>query len=46
MDVIERTWGGGALNVLFDAYREMRPWRQDGDVQDVYDRVMTLMATR
>ncbi|GAB2957613.1 helix-turn-helix transcriptional regulator [Saccharothrix stipae] len=46
MDVIELTWGGGGLNVLFDACREMRPWRQEGDVQDVYDRVMTLMATK
>lgn len=46
MDVIELTWGGGGLNVLFDACREMRPWRQQGDVQDVFDRVMALMATK
>jgi hypothetical protein len=46
MDVIELTWGGGGLNLLFDACREMQPWRHDTHVQDVYDRVMTLMATR
>ncbi|MEV8439045.1 helix-turn-helix domain-containing protein [Actinosynnema sp. NPDC051121] len=46
MDVIEATWGGGGLNILFDACREMQPWRREPSVQDVYDRVMTLMATR
>ncbi|MFE2756517.1 helix-turn-helix transcriptional regulator [Actinosynnema sp. NPDC059335] len=46
MDVIELTWGGGGLNILFDACREMQPWRQEPEVQDVYDRVMTLMATK
>ncbi|WP_158842511.1 helix-turn-helix domain-containing protein [Saccharothrix deserti] len=46
MDAIELTWGGGGLNILFDACREMRPWRHDADVQDVHDRVMTLMATK
>ncbi|MBW4720718.1 helix-turn-helix domain-containing protein [Saccharothrix obliqua] len=46
MDVIELTWGGGGLNILFDACREMQPWRQQPEVQDVYDRMMSLMATR
>lgn len=46
MSVIERTWGGGGLNILFDACRELQPWRQESTVQDVYDRVMALMAAR
>ena len=46
MDVIELTWGGGGLNILFDACREMQPWRERTDVQDVHDRMMSLMATR
>lgn len=44
MDVIESTWSGGGLNVLFDTCRELRPWRRETLVQDVQDRVMTLMA--
>jgi transcriptional regulator with XRE-family HTH domain len=46
MDVIELTWGGGGLNILFDSCRELQPWRHEAAVQDVYDRVMSLMATR
>ncbi|MBW4715758.1 hypothetical protein [Saccharothrix obliqua] len=46
MDVIELTWGGGGLNIVFDACREMQPWRQQPEVQNVYDRMMSLMATR
>ncbi|HEX2246152.1 MAG TPA: helix-turn-helix domain-containing protein [Arthrobacter sp.] len=37
VDVTELTWGGGGLNVVFGACRELRPWRQVGAVQDVYD---------
>lgn len=44
IDVIEMTWGGGGLNVVFSAGRELRPWRQVPVVQDVYDRLLTLMA--
>jgi hypothetical protein len=44
VDVIELTWGCGGLNVVFGACRELQPWRQVGAVQDVYDRVMTLIA--
>ncbi|GAA3844086.1 hypothetical protein GCM10022243_08120 [Saccharothrix violaceirubra] len=46
MDVIERTWGGGGLTIMFDACREMRPWRTRTEVQDVHDRMLSLMATR
>ncbi|MGH3917175.1 MAG: helix-turn-helix transcriptional regulator [Pseudonocardiaceae bacterium] len=44
IDVIELTWGGGGLNIVFGACRELQPWRQVAVVQDVYDRVMALMA--
>jgi transcriptional regulator with XRE-family HTH domain len=44
MDVIERNWGGGGLNLIFGADRELRPWRSVPVVQDVLDRLLTLMA--
>jgi transcriptional regulator with XRE-family HTH domain len=44
IDVVEMTWGGGGLNIVFGAGRELRPWRQVPVVQDVYDRLLTLMA--
>jgi tetratricopeptide (TPR) repeat protein len=44
VDVIELTWGGGGLNIVFGACRELQPWRNVGVVQDVYDRVMALMT--
>jgi hypothetical protein len=44
MDVIEQNWGGGGLNIIFGAGRELRPWREVPVVQDVCDRMLTLMA--
>jgi hypothetical protein len=44
IDVTERNRGGGGLNVIFGAGRELRRWRQSSEVQDVYDRILTLMA--
>ncbi|WP_222722525.1 hypothetical protein [Actinomadura alba] len=44
IDVVEMTWGGGGLNIVFGAGRELRPWRQVPVVQDVYDRLLTLIA--
>jgi transcriptional regulator with XRE-family HTH domain len=44
IDVTARNRGGGGLNVIFRAARELRRWRQEPAVQDVYDRIMTLMA--
>lgn len=44
VDVIEVTRGGGALNIVFGACRELQPRRHVAAVQDVYDRVLTLMA--
>ncbi len=44
IDVIELNRGGGGLNVVFTAAREMRPWRTVPAVQEVSDRLLTLMA--
>jgi transcriptional regulator with XRE-family HTH domain len=44
IDVTERNRGGGGLNVIFGAGRELRRWRRSAEVQDVYDRIMALMA--
>lgn len=46
MGVIEVNWGGGGLNIVFGASRELRPWRELPAVQDVQDRLLSLMATR
>lgn len=44
IDVVEQTRGGGGLNVVFTAARELRPWRNEQAVQDVNDRILTLMT--
>lgn len=44
IDVAERNRGGGGLNVILAASRELRRWRRSGEVQDVYDRIMALIA--
>jgi hypothetical protein len=44
IDVIERTRAGGGLNVVFTAARELRPWRNEPVVQEVNDRLLTLMT--
>lgn len=44
IDVVEMTWGGGGFNVVFGAGRELRPWRHVPAVQEVYDRLLALMA--
>ncbi len=44
IDVIELNWGGGGLNIIFGAGRELRPWRAVPTVQDVCDRLLTLIA--
>jgi hypothetical protein len=44
IDVVEVTWGGGGLTIVFGAGRELRPWRQVPVVQEVYDRLFTLIA--
>ncbi|MEU9230321.1 helix-turn-helix transcriptional regulator [Streptomyces massasporeus] len=42
---LERTRGGGGLNVVFGAARELRPWRHERIVADVHDRLFALMTT-
>lgn len=44
IDVVERTRSGGGLNVVFAAARELRPLRNEPVVQDVTDRLLTLMT--
>ena len=44
IDVTERNRGGGGLNVICTAGRQLRQWRRSAEVQDVYDRIMALMA--
>ena len=44
MDVVENNRGGGGLNIIFGAGQELRPWRSAPAVQDVHDRMLTLMA--
>jgi transcriptional regulator with XRE-family HTH domain len=44
MDVIQLNWGAGGLSLIFSAGRELRPWRSEPAVQDVHDRLLTLMT--
>ncbi|MEV0622429.1 helix-turn-helix transcriptional regulator [Nonomuraea sp. NPDC050404] len=44
IDVIEVNWGGGGLNIVFGASREMRSWPDVPVVQDVQDRLLSLMT--
>ncbi|MEU8238511.1 helix-turn-helix transcriptional regulator [Actinoplanes missouriensis] len=44
IDVVEMTRGGGGLNLAFAAGRELRPWREEPWAQDLYDRLLALMA--
>ncbi|MGC4939305.1 helix-turn-helix transcriptional regulator [Kribbella sp. DT2] len=45
IDAVELTRGGGALNLVFTAGRELKPWRQEPWVQDIHDRLLALMAS-
>jgi hypothetical protein len=44
IDVIEQTWGGGGLNIVFGVCRELRPWQRRTVVRDVHDRALALMS--
>lgn len=44
IDVVESTRGGGGLNIVFDAGRELRRWRNEHLVSEVYDRLLSLMT--
>lgn len=43
---LEQTRGGGGMNVVFAAARELRPWRQRTEVLDMQDRLFGLVASR
>lgn len=45
IDVLETTRGGGGLNIVSDTVRRLRSWRGESVVQDIYDRVFSLMTT-
>jgi tetratricopeptide (TPR) repeat protein len=44
IDLLEVSRGGGGLNVVSAAIRELRPWRQEPVAQDVHERLLALMA--
>lgn len=44
IDIVQETWGGGGLNIIFGAARALRPWRNDSVVREAYDRLLALMA--
>jgi hypothetical protein len=44
IDLLEITRGGGGLNVVSAAVRELHPWRQEPVVQDVHERLLALMT--
>jgi tetratricopeptide (TPR) repeat protein len=44
IDLAAHTRGGGGLNLIFKATRELAPWRQEPVVQYVHDRVHDLMT--
>jgi transcriptional regulator with XRE-family HTH domain len=44
IDVVEVSRGGGGLNIVFTAARELRPWRNERVVQEVNDRLLGPMT--
>jgi tetratricopeptide (TPR) repeat protein len=44
IDLLEVSRGGGGLNVVSTAIRELRPWRQEPVAQDVHERLLALMT--
>jgi hypothetical protein len=44
IDLLEVTRGGGGLNVVSAAVRELRPWHHEPVVQDVHERLLALMT--
>lgn len=43
VDELHGTRGGGGMNIVFRAARELRPWRGESAVQEAQDRLMALM---
>lgn len=46
IEELEHTRGGGGLNIVFGAVRELRPWHRKPEVREVQDRLFELMAAR
>jgi tetratricopeptide (TPR) repeat protein len=44
IDLLEVSRGGGGLNVVSTAVRELRPWREEPVVQEVHERLLALMT--
>jgi hypothetical protein len=44
IDLLEVSRGGGGLNVVSAAVRDLRPWRHEPVVQDVNERLLALMT--
>jgi tetratricopeptide (TPR) repeat protein len=44
IDLLEVSRGGGGLNVVSAAVRELRPWHHEPVVQDVQERLLALMT--
>jgi hypothetical protein len=44
IDLLEVSRGGGGLNVVSAAVRELRPWRNEPITQDVHERLLALMT--
>ena len=44
IDLLEVSRGGGGINVVSGAVRELRPWRHEPIVQDVNERLLALMT--
>ena len=45
IDVIEATWSGGGLTIVFSAARQLRRWQRLTTVREVSDRLLALMAS-
>ncbi|MFJ7275491.1 helix-turn-helix transcriptional regulator [Kitasatospora sp. NPDC098663] len=44
VDELEQTRGGGGMNRVFAAARELKPWRREVQVLELNDRLLSLMA--
>ncbi|MGW3570978.1 transcriptional regulator [Streptomyces sp. NPDC000941] len=45
IDIVERNRGGGGLNLIFQAGRELQPWRGITVVHELNDRLLNLIAS-
>ncbi|MGY0057732.1 transcriptional regulator [Streptomyces sp. LZ34] len=45
IDIVERNRGGGGLNLIFQAGRELQPWRGVAVVHELNDRLLSLIAS-